>query len=117
MEKIMHKKISRLFLAAIVMTLAMAGSALAQTNYGLGNNSPVPVTITVNVTCPGPPVSTWSTTATLAPGATALLSIPGYPCSLTNVVVNGNTYPVGYNGAAPAPLTGVRVTIARTLVW
>lgn len=113
----MHKRISGFFLAAIVMTLAMAGSALAQTNYGLGNNSPVPVTITVNVTCPGPPVSTWSTTATLAPGATALLSIPGYPCSLTNVVVNGTTYPVGYNGAAPAPLTGVRVTIARTLVW
>lgn len=111
----MHRKLSALFLAAMILTLAMAGTAFAQVNYGAGNNSTVPVTITVQVACPG----SWSTSATLAPGATTLFSIPAYPCAVVSVIVNGNTYPVGYNGPAnpPNPPNNVRVTIARTLVW
>lgn len=119
MEKIMHRKLSALFFAAMILTLAMAGTAFAQVNYGVGNNSPTTVTITIQGTCPGPPVTPWSVSTTLLPGATALLSIPGYPCVVTGAVVNGNFYPVGYNGPAnpPTPPNNVRVTIARTLVW
>lgn len=112
----MYKKISTLLLAAVVMTLTMAGEVFAQ-NYGASNLSTVPVTISVQGTCPGG--IAWITApVVVAPGAAIIIPIPPPPCVVTGVVMNGVFYPVGYSGptAPPNPPNRIRVGANRVVV-
>lgn len=111
----MNRKISTLLLAAILMMFTVAGNVMAQGTYYVGNDSPVPVTVCVVLSCPGS-----STTVCIAvpPGATGILPVPVPPCVITGVIFNGILYPVGYSGpiVSPPPPTRITVTPLRAFI-
>lgn len=110
-----------LFLAVVVMTLAMTGSALSQVYYGVVNNSAVSFTISLQVFCPGPPPISYITApVTVPPMVGMILPIPPSPCVVTHVIINGTSYyPVGYNGPLnpPNPPVWIQVTSTLVSVW
>lgn len=115
----MHRKLSALFLGVILLTLTVASDVLAQT-YGVQNNSPVPINVSVQGTCPGPPPLAWITPVIIVPpGGAVLIPIPAPPCVVTGVIVNGAFYAVGYSGPiiTPNPPTRIRVGAMRAVVW
>jgi hypothetical protein len=116
----MHRKITTLFLAVIVMMFSMAGTTLAQTYYGVVNNSAVSFTISLQVTCPGPPPISYITAPTTVPPMVGMiLPISPPPCSVTFVIINGSYYPVGYNGPLNPPNPPVWISVTSTLatIW
>lgn len=117
----MYRKISMLFLAVIVMTLTMTGSALAQVYYGVVNNGAVSFTISLQVSCPGPPpISFITAPVTVPPMVGMIIPMPAPPCTVTHVIINGTSYyPVGYNGPInpPNPPFWIQVSSTLTTVW
>lgn len=114
----MYRKISTLFLAMLVMMIAMAGTTLAQTYYGVVNNSAVSFTISLQVFCPGPPPLSYITApVTVPPMVGMILPISPPPCGVTHVIINGTSYyPVGYNGPLNPPNPPVWISVTSTLV-
>lgn len=114
----MHRKLSALLLATVIMILTMAGNASAQINYDVTNNSPVAIDVVLSGFCPGPPPILWVSPKTLLPGETHRFIIPLPPCTWS-IGVNGVTYPLGYNGpiTPPNPPTTIIVGATRTEVF
>lgn len=115
----MKRNVSILLFAVVVMLVGISSNAIAQQQlYGVTNNSPVAITISVVGSCGGGLL--WITPATVVPsGGTAIILIPNPPCAATGVVMNGTFYAVGYAGpvAPPNPPTRIRVGANRTVVW
>lgn len=115
----MSKHVSTLLVAVVLMVLGISSNAMAQQQiYGVANNSPVAITISVSGTCGGG--LGWITPSVIVPaGGTVVISIPNPPCAATGVTMNGVFYPVGYAGpvAPPNPPTRIRVGANRAVVW
>lgn len=111
----MNRKISALFLAIIVMLLTMAGSASAQVNYDVTNNSTVSVNVNMGGLCPG--LILWTSAKLIAPGLTHTFVIPAAGCTWS-VSVNGVAYSLGYNGpiAPPNPPTSIIVNATNAII-
>lgn len=113
----MYKRISTLLLAVVVLTLTLAGEVFAQANYGASNLSTVPITVSVQGTCPGG--LGWITAPVVVPpGGAVLIPIPPPPCVVTGVIMNGVFYAVGFAGPTvpPNPPNRIRVGANRVVV-
>ncbi len=117
----MNRKLLALFLGVILMTLTVASDAFAQ-NYNVQNNSPVPISVSVQGICPGPPPLSWvSPVFVIPPGGVILIPIPPPPCYVTDINVNGVSYAMGYNGPTmpppPPPPSWVMVNPLNAIIW
>lgn len=115
----MNRKLFALLLGALLMTLTIASDALAQT-YDVQNNSPVPIRVSVQGTCPGPPPVAWITPVYVIPsGGLLMIPIPPPPCIVTDISVDGVWYAMGYNAPAipPPPPSWIMVNPMNAVVW